>query len=110
MTRTNDVGLLTVSAFHVGYGSNAFNLTIDGDSGRLTEEEIKTMLENAEEHANTDKELRENLEAKQSLESYCFQLKNYVTDPQLDEASETDLEGIADSLESLIEMIDDTSG
>jgi len=105
----SDEGLLTVSAFHVGYGSNAFNLTIDGDSGRLTEEEIKTMLENAEEHANTDKELRENLEAKQSLESYCFQLKNYVTDPQLDEASETDLEGIADSLESLIEMIDDTS-
>ena len=30
----SDEGLLTVSAFHVGYGSNAFNLTIDGDSGR----------------------------------------------------------------------------
>ena len=52
---------------------------------RLTEDEIKTMLDSAAEHANTDKELRENLEAKQSLESYCFQLKNYVTDSKLDE-------------------------
>ena len=43
------------------------------------------MLDSAAEHANTDKELRENLEAKQSLESYCFQLKNYVTDSKLDE-------------------------
>jgi molecular chaperone DnaK (HSP70) len=29
----SDEGILTVSAFHVGYGSNQFNLTIDGESG-----------------------------------------------------------------------------
>jgi molecular chaperone DnaK (HSP70) len=119
----SDDGMLTVSAFHVGYGSNEFNLTIDGDSGRLTEEEMKAMLIAAEEHKDQDKELRLSLAAKASLDSYCFQLKNYVTDDKLmiaseDEKDEDDqpimipiaaLEDIQDSLDALLEIIEETA-
>jgi molecular chaperone DnaK (HSP70) len=38
-------------------------------AGRLTEREIKDMLDHAEEHKDQDKELRENLAARASLES-----------------------------------------
>ena len=119
----SDDGMLTVSAFHVGYGSNEFNLTIDGDSGRLTEEEMKEMLANAEEHKDQDKELRLSLAAKASLDSYCFQLKNYVTDDKLMVASEDEkdedeqpimipiaaLEDVQESLDALLEMIEETA-
>jgi len=110
----SDEGILTVSAFHVGHGSNEVNLTISGDSGRLTEEEIKTMLDMAAKHKDTDKELKQNLAAKASLEGYTFSLKNYVTDYRL-----IDEEGIgprlmmeadlAEKIEELIEAIETTS-
>lgn len=64
-----------MSAFHVGHGSNEVNLTIDGDSGRLSENEIKDMLSNAEQHKEQDVALKESLTAKFSLEQYTFQLK-----------------------------------
>eukprot|EP00040_Diaphanoeca_grandis_P005656 m.33909 g.33909 ORF g.33909 m.33909 type:complete len:683 (+) comp16893_c0_seq1:61-2109(+) len=110
----SDEGILTVSAFHVGYGSNEVNLTISGDSGRLTEEEIKSMLDVAAKHKDQDKELKENLAARASLEGYTFTLKNYVTDfkladeegvgPKLIEEAE-----LATPIEELIEVIDTTS-
>ena len=105
--RINDEGLLNVSAFHIGYGSNQFTLSISGDSGRLTEAEIKNMVGNAESHKEKDQELRDSMQARQSLEGYTFSLKNYVTDPQIKEEDLADLTEEVEALMTGIEFVSD---
>eukprot|EP00039_Didymoeca_costata_P023926 m.8702 g.8702 ORF g.8702 m.8702 type:complete len:679 (+) comp3944_c0_seq1:71-2107(+) len=106
----NDEGLLTVSAYHVGHGSNEVTLKIDGESGRLTENEIKTMLENADMHKDADQALRDSLTAKASLEQQCYSLKNYMTDPKLEDEDLSviteQMEELTTSIEEMIEYID----
>jgi chaperone protein DnaK len=121
----SDEGILTVSAFHVGHGSNEVNLTISGESGRLTEDDIKNMLDMAEQHKDQDKAVRANLAAKASLEGYTFSLKNWVQDERLTdeegpgkdiyEVAEVKAEGeesgasLMEEVEKLIEAIDETA-
>lgn len=105
----SDEGILTVSAFHVGYGSNEFNLTIDGESGRLTEAQIKEMLSNADQHKEQDLLLKESLAAKAKLEQYTFQLQAYITDPILEDAKNDSMEVIEDQLSTLTTGIDTVS-
>ena len=47
-------------------------ITITSDEGRLGEDEIARMVEEAEENAKADKVLRMNIEAKNKLESYLY--------------------------------------
>ena len=54
-------GILNVSAYHIGSGSIAQTMTIDSETNRLTEEDIKTMLRNAEEHAARDEQVWQRL-------------------------------------------------
>jgi heat shock protein 5 len=74
-------GILKVSASDKGTGK-AESITITNDKGRLSQEEIDRMVEEAEKFAEEDKAVRERVEAKNGLENYFYSLKNQVNDKE----------------------------
>ncbi|KPA85385.1 putative glucose-regulated protein 78 [Leptomonas pyrrhocoris] len=57
-------------------------ITITNDKGRLSEAEIEAMVEEAAQFAEEDRKLRERVEAKNSLESIAYSLRNQVNDKE----------------------------
>ena len=105
-------GILQVSAEDKGTGK-AEKITITAEKGRLSEEEIERMVQEAEQYAEEDKKVKERIDARNSLETYAYNLRNQVEDEEklggkLDEADKETLEdAVADTLEWLEENGDD---
>ncbi|KAK1840664.1 78 kda glucose-regulated protein precursor [Colletotrichum chrysophilum] len=101
-------GILKVSAHDKGTGKQE-SITITNDKGRLTQEEIDRMVEEAEKYAEEDKATRERIEARNGLENYAFSLKNQVNDEEGlggkidDEDKETILEAVKETTDWLDE-------
>ena len=72
-------GILQVSAEDKASGK-AEKITITAEKGRLSEDEIERMVQEAEEFAEEDKQMKERISARNGLESYCYQLKNLLDD------------------------------
>jgi endoplasmic reticulum chaperone BiP len=72
-------GILRVSAGDKGTGKSE-SITITNDKGRLSQEEIERMVEEAERFAEEDKAVRERIEARNGLENFAYSLKNQVND------------------------------
>merc|ERR1712066_829221 len=68
-------GILNVSAVEKGTGK-AEKITITNDKGRLSNEEIEKMVNDAEKFKDEDDKQKERIAAKNSLESYIFNLKS----------------------------------
>ena len=71
-------GILNVSARDEATGKQA-NVRIENASG-LSQDEIEKMRRDAEAHAGEDKKKRELVEARNQLDSMCFQLEKLVTE------------------------------
>merc|ERR1712226_1030250 len=71
-------GILNVTAVEKGTGKSK-NITIKNDE-RLSADEIEKMVANAEKYKEQDEQLRKQLDAKNSLESYAFSLKQTAED------------------------------
>lgn len=101
-------GILRVTAGDKGTGKSE-SITITNDKGRLSQEEIERMVEEAEKFAQEDKETRERIEARNGLENYAFSLKNQVNDEdglggKIDEEDkETILEAVKEATDWLEE-------
>merc|ERR1712048_1538095 len=96
-------GILQVSAEEKGTGK-VEKITITAEKGRLSEEEIKRMVQEAEEFAEEDRKVKERIDARNGLESYLYNLKNTLED---------DEKGVADKFSAedkkeLTDMIDET--
>ncbi|KAF3933687.1 hypothetical protein ABW19_dt0201178 [Dactylella cylindrospora] len=74
-------GILKVSAADKGTGKSE-SITIKNDKGRLSQEEIDRMIEEAEKFAEEDKLVKEKIEARNGLENYAFSLKNQIADEE----------------------------
>jgi L1 cell adhesion molecule like protein len=72
-------GILTVSATEKSSGKST-NIKITNDKGRLSQEEIDRMVEEAEKYKEQDEELRLKIDAKNNLDSYLFQIKSSLKD------------------------------
>merc|ERR1711966_642204 len=68
-------GILNVGAEDKGTGKKE-KITITNDKGRLSQEEIERMVQEAEEYAEEDKMIKERIDASTSLETYCYNMKN----------------------------------
>jgi L1 cell adhesion molecule like protein len=77
-------GILNVHAMDKASGK-AEKITITNDKGRLSKEEIEKMVHEAEKYKNEDDKIKKRIEAKNSLENYCFQMKNTLNDEKLKE-------------------------
>ena len=72
-------GILQVTAADKGTGKSE-KITITSEKGRLSEEEIMRMIEEAEEYAEEDRIVKERMEARNGFESYLYGLKNHMED------------------------------
>ena len=71
-------GILNVKAVESSSGIEK-NIVIKNDN-RISKEEIDRMIRDAEMNKDGDDKIKENIEAKNNLETTCFQLKRLVTD------------------------------
>nr|KMM65277.1 hsp70-like protein C [Coccidioides posadasii RMSCC 3488] len=101
-------GILKVTAGDKGTGK-AESITITNDKGRLSQEEIDRMVEEAAKFADEDKAMKAKIEARNSLENYAFSLKNQVNDKEglggkiEDDDKETILEAVKEATDWLEE-------
>jgi len=70
-------GILNVKAEDKGTGK-AEEITITNDKGRLTEEEIERMIQDAEKFAEEDKLTKERTDAKNAFEGYLHSMRTAV--------------------------------
>lgn len=68
-------GIMSVSAKEDSTGKTK-EIVIENKSGRLSEEQKKKMLDEAEKYAENDRLIREKIEAKNSLEGYLHGVKS----------------------------------
>ena len=100
-------GILNVNAVEKSSGKS-HNITVTNDKGRLSQEDIEKMVKEAEDFKEQDKELKEKIESKNSLENYCYQIKNTLTDEKLkDKFSDEDKNTIETKVNEIITWLED---
>nr|DBA32357.1 TPA: hypothetical protein GDO54_000156 [Pyxicephalus adspersus] len=99
-------GILNVSAVDKSSGKQN-KITITNDKGRLSKEEIDKMVQEAERYKADDDVQRERVAAKNSLESYVFNLKSTVDNDNIkDKMSASDKKVILDKCNEVLSWLD----
>ncbi|VDK74974.1 unnamed protein product [Litomosoides sigmodontis] len=106
-------GILHVTAEDKGTG-NKNKITITNDHNRLSPEDIERMINDAEKFADEDKKVKEQVEARNELESYAYSLKNQIGDKEklggkLDDNDKKTIESVLDDAISWLESHKDAS-
>lgn len=95
-------GILRVGASDKGTGKTE-SIEIKNDKGRLSEEDIQRMVEEAERMADEDALVKGKIESKNALEQYLYTIKSQVNDKEAlgkkisDEDKETIIDAIKDT-------------
>merc|ERR1712048_742462 len=76
-------GILNVSATEKSTGKEQ-RITITNDKGRLSQDEIERMVEEAEKYKAEDDANKNRIEAKNGLENYCYSLKSSISSPEVE--------------------------
>ncbi|XP_040261064.1 heat shock 70 kDa protein [Bufo bufo] len=99
-------GILNVSAVDKSSGKQN-KITITNDKGRLSKEEIEKMVQDAEKYKGDDDAQREKITAKNSLESYAFNIKSMVEDENMKgKISDEDKGVISDKCKEIIAWLE----
>ncbi|KAF4685346.1 Luminal-binding protein 5 [Perkinsus olseni] len=70
-------GILNVKAEDKGTGKSE-KITITNDKGRLSEDEIESMIKDAEKYAEEDKKVKERLDARNAFDGYLRSMRSAV--------------------------------
>mmetsp|Transcript_15300 Transcript_15300/g.22149 ORF Transcript_15300/g.22149 Transcript_15300/m.22149 type:complete len:655 (+) Transcript_15300:52-2016(+) len=97
-------GILNVSALEKSTGKEQ-KITITNDKGRLSQDEIERMVEEAEKYKAEDDANKNRIEAKNGLENYCYSLKSSISQvgEKMPADDKTKLEG---AIEETISWLD----
>jgi heat shock protein 1/8 len=99
-------GILNVTATEKSTGKEN-KITITNDKGRLTKEDIERMVNEAEKYRVDDEKQKDRVSAKNSLESYCFNMKSTVEDEKVkDKISEDDRKTVMEKCNDVIKWLD----
>jgi len=99
-------GILNVSAVDKSTGKEN-KITITNDKGRLSKEEIERMVKDAERYKEDDEKQKCRISAKNSLESYAFNIKSTIEDDKLkDKISEDDRKKVLDKVNDTLRWLD----
>lgn len=96
-------GILVVSAEEKSLGLKN-KITITNNRGRLSKQEIKKMIEEAEKYKVEDEENKKKDVAKIELELYAFNLRESLSDLALDRANK---KKIVDAVENALQWLDE---
>ncbi|KAG5024374.1 hypothetical protein JHK86_020288 [Glycine max] len=101
-------GILNVKAEDKGTGKSE-KITITNEKGRLSQEEIERMVREAEEFAEEDKKVKERIDARNSLETYVYNMKNQVSDKDklADKLESDEKEKVETAVKEALEWLDD---
>lgn len=99
-------GILNVTAADKSTGKKN-NITITNDKGRLSKDEIERMLNDAEKYKEQDEAQKEKVAAKNSLESYVYQMKSSIEDPKVEgKITAEEKKAVLDKCKEVIEWLD----
>ncbi|KAG2387241.1 hypothetical protein C9374_001573 [Naegleria lovaniensis] len=99
-------GILTVSARDIARGESK-SITINQDKGRLSAEEILENIRLSEEMKQHDEMIKQRVEAKNQLETYVYQLRSTIHDPNISaKLSSTDKDTISKACQQVDEWMD----
>lgn len=104
-------GIMQVSAQDKGTGK-AEKITITAEKGRLTEEEIERMVREAEEFAQEDMQVKKRIDAKNHLESYLYNLKSTLDDPEKgvsDKVTQAEKEELEGEIQEVLDWIEENA-
>ncbi|KAI3986896.1 hypothetical protein MKX01_014597 [Papaver californicum] len=101
-------GILNVRAEDKASGK-AEKITITTDKDRLSQEEIDRMVKEAEDFAEEDKKVKEKIEARNSLESYVYNMNTQVNDKDklADKLESDEKEKIEDAVKEALEWLNE---
>lgn len=99
-------GILQVSAEDKASGK-VQKITITSDKGRLSDEEIARMIQEAEENAEADKIVRSRVEAKNQLESYLYSLRHTVDETLKDKIAAEDKEALSTKVTEALSWLEE---
>ncbi|KAM6074763.1 HSP70 protein, partial [Lophotis ruficrista] len=99
-------GILNVSAVDKSTGKEN-KITITNDKGRLSKDDIDRMVQEAEKYKAEDEANRDRVAAKNSLESYTYNMKQTVEDEKLKgKISDQDKQKVLDKCREVISWLD----
>uniref|UniRef100_A0A915JH66 Heat shock protein 70 n=1 Tax=Romanomermis culicivorax TaxID=13658 RepID=A0A915JH66_ROMCU len=99
-------GILNVSAVDKSTGRQN-KITITNDKGRLNKDEIDRMVKEAEQYKADDEKQRDRISAKNSLESFAFNMKSTVEDEKMkDKLTDDDRKTILGKCQDIITWLD----
>ena len=99
-------GILNVSACDKASGKSQ-QITIKNDKGRLSQEDIDRMVNDAEKYKEQDDLLKQRIDAKNELENLCYQTKSSIEKDELkDKLTEEDTKTILDKVEETLSKIE----
>lgn len=99
-------GILNVTAVDSSTGKQN-KITITNDKGRLSQEEIEKMVNDAEKFKAEDDKERARITAKNGCESYVFQAKSTLEDEKLkDKFTEDDKKSINEKAEEILKWLE----
>ena len=96
-------GIMNIGAVEKGSGKSN-KIVITNDKGRLSKEQIEEMIKKAEQFKDEDNKLRENIETRNGLENYLYNLKNAVLkEPENAEQKSPAFDEVKKEVEPLVE-------
>merc|ERR1719364_589841 len=99
-------GMLNVSALEKSTGKEN-KITITNDKSRLSKDDVERMTADAEKYAKEDEEFKKRVEAKNSLENYCYSMKNTLDDEKVkDKVSDDDKKKCTDAIEEALRWLE----
>jgi len=101
-------GILNVAAEDKGTGKKE-KITIKAEKGRLSDEEIQRMVQEAEEFAEQDKAVKARVDAKNQLETYAYNIKSTVEDKAKDKVSAEDKKTALDAVKEALEWVEENA-
>merc|ERR1712241_216651 len=100
-------GILNVSAIEKSTGKEN-KITITNEKGRLSQEEIDRMVSDAEKYKAEDDANKNRIEAKNSLENYCFSLKSSMSGEEVaKKLSESDKSTLESKIDDTLKWLNE---
>ena len=97
-------GILQVSAEDKGTGHTQ-KITITNDKGRLSKEQIESMLKDAEKFKKDDEENKSRIESRNELENFAYNMKNTINNENV-KLNDKDKTKIKDSVEDALKWLE----
>jgi len=99
--------ILNVTAVEKSTGKNN-KIVITNDKGRLSKDDIDRLVKEAEKFKDEDNKVKERIEAKNTLEQYCYQVRQTLTDEKLkDKFSEDEKKQVGDKVDEVLKWVND---